>query len=42
MTAVINAVWISISEVITEPEWTPEGVFDFCLSRNRTWSRIFE
>jgi len=28
------------SEVITEPEWTPEGVRDFCQSRSRT--RIFE
>jgi len=24
------------------PEWTPEGVYDVCHSRSRTWSRIFE
>jgi len=24
------------------PEWTPEGVYDFCRSRSRTRSRIFE
>jgi len=30
------------SEVITEPEWTPEGVYDFCRSRSTTRSRIFE
>ena len=28
--------------MITEPEWTPGGVYDFCRNRNRTWSRIFE
>ena len=30
------------SEVITDSEWTPEGVNDFCRSRSRTRSRNFE
>jgi len=41
-----SSLWISLSgckpEVITEPESTPEGVSDFCRSRNRTRNRIFE
>jgi len=28
------------SDVITEPEWTPVGVYDFCRSRSRTGVEI--
>jgi len=45
----MNVLWSVVESLCSRgdyragvPVWTPERAYEFCRSRNRTWSRIFE